>query len=226
MSTFKQDLLRKGVGLGLAAAMIVPGVSMAGFSGNIGFTSNYIWRGLTQTDDQAAISGGLDYEVGNGLYLGTWVSNVNFGDDWTGDGEYELDLYGGYGGEINDFSYDVGFISYQYPLSDFDFNEIYAGIGYSLLSAKFSYSNDFNDAGDSAWYLEAGADFTVGEDLGIGLHIGKSDGDAFDVGGASFDYVDYGVTLSKGDFAFMVSNTDIDDDDPRVAVSWGKSFDL
>ncbi len=98
----------------LACSMACMGLSapvLAEVSMNIGATSNYIWRGVSQTDDAAAISGGLDWSGATGLYAGTWVSNVDFGPDTS---PYELDLYGGYAGEVGDFGYDVGLIYYTY----------------------------------------------------------------------------------------------------------------
>ena len=79
----------------LAASAVASSVAMAesNWSANIGVTSNYMWRGVTQTGDQAAIQGGIDYENPNGFYAGTWASNVT----WTEPEGYELDLYAGYG---------------------------------------------------------------------------------------------------------------------------------
>ena len=64
----------------LAASAVASSVAMAesNWSANIGVTSNYMWRGVTQTTDQAAIQGGIDYENPNGFYAGTWMSNVSW----------------------------------------------------------------------------------------------------------------------------------------------------
>ena len=86
--------------------------AVEGLSANVGLTSNYLWRGVSQTDDGAAISGGIDYAADSGFYVGTWASNVDFGDD----ASYELDFYAGFSGELPDgFGYDVGYIYYAYP---------------------------------------------------------------------------------------------------------------
>src|SRR5690606_38399513 len=91
------------------AAVLAGGATavQAELSANIGATSNYVWRGVTQTDDSAAIQGGIDYSHESGFYLGTWASNVEFSD-------HELDLYGGYAGEAAGIGYDVGVIFYTY----------------------------------------------------------------------------------------------------------------
>ena len=74
---------------------------------NAAATSNYLWRGQEQTGGDAAISGGIDYANESGFYAGTWASNASWADEMT----YELDLYAGFGGDINEnMSYDVGYI--------------------------------------------------------------------------------------------------------------------
>ena len=60
------------------AAVLTSGVASAELSANAAIASNYIWRGVTQTDDQAAGQGGIDWGYDSGLYAGTWVSNVDF----------------------------------------------------------------------------------------------------------------------------------------------------
>ncbi|MGD8932676.1 MAG: TorF family putative porin, partial [Chromatiales bacterium] len=102
-----------------AASIALLGLSSTAFaevSMNLGVTSNYVWRGVTQTDDKPAISGGVDWSGDSGLYAGAWASNVDFGSCC--ETTYELDLYGGYKGEISDFGYDAGLIYYTYDPDD------------------------------------------------------------------------------------------------------------
>ncbi|MBE0616861.1 MAG: hypothetical protein IH608_02885, partial [Proteobacteria bacterium] len=79
------------------------------FSGNVAMTSDYVFRGISQTDSNPAIQGGFDYASPVGLYVGTWASNVAFG------GNIEMDWYGGFSNEVAGFSYDLGVIYYAYP---------------------------------------------------------------------------------------------------------------
>ena len=96
--------MTKSISLAAAvAAALTSGVAMAELTGNAAITNNYIWRGVTQTNDQAAGQGGLDYSFGPGFYVGTWLSNVDF--SGLGDGT-EVDLYAGWGGETGGFGYD------------------------------------------------------------------------------------------------------------------------
>jgi uncharacterized protein (TIGR02001 family) len=194
--------------------------SIAEVSMNIGATSNYIWRGMTQTSDEAAISGGLDWNSAMGLYAGTWVSNVSSG--------YELDLYGGYKGEVGDFGYDAGVIIYTYDSdADADFTELLFAADWKFLSGGINYtlSADNNDA-EGDFYYFAGLDFDLPQDFAVGGVIGTYD---FDAGG---DYTHFQVNLSKsagdfGDVTLSLSDTDKDfgiDKDAKFFVSWSKGF--
>lgn len=99
------------------------------FTGNVGLFSQYIFRGLTQTDRQPAIQGGFDYSHSSGFYLGTWASNIswlkeNFSTppntitgQYASGGSAEIDIYGGYKSTFGktDFTYDIGLLYYWYP---------------------------------------------------------------------------------------------------------------
>jgi uncharacterized protein (TIGR02001 family) len=125
----------------------------------MGLYSQYIFRGLTQTNREPALQGGFDYSHSSGFYAGTWGSNVS----WLRDGGYyraggslELDVYGGYKWSLpNDFTLDLGTLYYWYPGDPTlaapgavasnpkaDTWELYAGLSWKFLSAKFSYSLD------------------------------------------------------------------------------------
>ena len=217
----------------LATSAVIGSTAQAesAFTGNIGVTSNYIWRGLTQTDNQAAIQGGLDYE-NSGFYVGTWLSNVS----WTNVEGYEMDLYAGYGFDLGPTSWDVGYIAYTYPLSDpgEDFAEVYLNFGWEWLSAGIAYNVDSDAGGDDShkYYYVAG-EWEVGKGLALGALVGSYDFD----GGSVADYDHGQLYLSKDDFTFALDKTNADKavwsaigfaavDDLRATVSWSKSFDL
>lgn len=126
----------------VSAMTLVAGLSgpaSAQVSGNVAVVSNYLFRGVTQTDDGAAVQGGFDFEHQSGFYSGTWLSNVDFG----GKEDAEVDLYAGYRGEFGDsgLSWDVGTIYYLFPGGgDLDYGEAYFGLGYGLLSASVAYT--------------------------------------------------------------------------------------
>jgi len=192
--------------------------AVEGLSANAAVTSNYIWRGVTQTDDQAAVSGGIDFNAESGFYVGAWASNVKYGT-----ANSELDLYAGYGFSVNDFTFDLGYLNYGYPAGeDLDFSEVYASVNWEFLTVGYNVlanSDAGGDFGDDD-YVFADLAFEISDNLELGVHYGTS---SFDAGG---DYSDYGVSLSKNGFTFAITNTDKDGDDMNVAISYSIDFDL
>ena len=153
---------------------------------NAAVTSDYRYRGISQTRLQPALQGGADY-VNNptGLYAGTWLSTIKWARDAGGGGNIEWDLYAGKRGEIaKDVSYDVGVLSYVYPSNGLagvpgfvnaNTTELYGQVGYG--PAYIKYSNavtnlfGFVDSKHSD-YLDAGANIEVGTGLVLNLHAG------------------------------------------------------
>ena len=198
-------------------------VAESPLTGNIGVTSNYVWRGATQSNDEAAVSGGIDYAADFGLYVGTWVSNLSGGD-------YEQDWYAGYSFEAGPVGLDVGYIAYTYPVgtTNENFDEVYLNASWKMLSGgvALTVDGDSNAAefSDDDLYLYIGADFEVAEGLSIGVLYGDYDFD--DPAGVDYSHIQ--VSVSKDDFTFAIEDNDKDGaaGDSRFTVSWSKSFDL
>jgi len=189
----------------VVAALSLPGFALAqsapadaapksphSFTANVGLFSQYIFRGLTQTNRDPAVQGGFDYAYdlgGPSLYVGTWASNIS----WLHDGgqysssSLENDWYAGIRGPIgkSDFAYDVGFLYYYYPGTVIptvgekgDTQELYGLIGWKWLTAKLNYSvsNKTFAVRDSSgtYYLDITANYPVG-DTGLNLiaHWGR-----------------------------------------------------
>jgi len=230
--------MTKSIALGAAiAAALTSGVASAELTANAAVTNNYIWRGITQTSDQAAVQGGVDWGHSSGLYVGTWLSNVDF--SGTGDG-YEMDVYAGFGGEAGGFAYDLGVLTYQYPVSpEFNFTEAYISGTFSVITIGLAYTVDAAsgnedgvfDKGDM--YVNGSLDFPTGAgdiSLYAGTYMFDNDGQP---GVGEVDYVHYGASLSKGDFTFAVDKNDLDPvingasaDNVRFTVMWSKGFEL
>jgi uncharacterized protein (TIGR02001 family) len=209
----------------IAAAVLAAtsSVAMADVAMNVGATSNYIWRGVTQSTDLAAVSGGVDYTNASGFYLGAWTSSL-------AGGEYELDVYGGFGGEVAGFGYDVGVLTYQYPVSETNFHEVYFNGSFNILSfgAAYTFGSDDDDTptfsqGDMYYYVGLESEVSEGITLGAtaGSYTFENDSDA--------DYSHVKVSVSKSDFTLAIEKNDLTDsgageDNPRVTVSWSQSF--
>lgn len=222
----------------LGAAALVTAMAPAAhaeLSANIGVTSNYIWRGVTQTDDGAAVQGGIDWAHESGFYLGTWASNIKWGTDVSSG--VEVDFYGGYGGQFNDFGYDLGLIYYYYPDSDYDdsdFTEIYLSGSWKWLELGLAYTIDGDQPDDALFsdgdmYYYGSLSFDLQNDWSIGGTIGYYDFDVPNSG--DFDYAHYQLDVGKGagdfgDFTFSVSTADDEsgDDDTKFFVAWTKTF--
>ncbi|MCU4675841.1 TorF family putative porin [Catenovulum sp. 2E275] len=216
----KKTLLVASI-LGAVSAMSsTSAMAVEGLSANVGVTSNYFWRGMTQAADEAAVSGGIDYAAASGFYAGTWVSNVNFGS-----GDTETDLYLGFSGETESLSYDVGYVYFNYANAGqaADFGEVYGSVTFGALTLGLAVLANTEaseyDFGDST-YVSADYAFEVSEGLEAAFHIGSYDGD-FAVEG-----VDIGASLSKDGFTFGLIETDRDGQGLEAYVSYAIDFDL
>lgn len=175
-------------------------------SANVTLTSDYIFRGISQSGGDPAIQGGFDYSHASGFYAGTWASNVGWLEDFQGytKGNIEIDLYGGFRGPIgkSDFSFDVGAIQYMYPgdrpagVPDADTTEVYGALGWKWFTVKYSYylsDEVFGIPSDGGDYLAISGSLPVGE---TGLTLGASWGTfGFDDVSAA-DYDDWSVSAA------------------------------
>ena len=223
-------LIKLSLVAALAATVMMAedATSDLGVSANVAMTSNYVWRGMTQSADSAAIQGGFDLEY-KGLYAGVWGSNVEYGTT-----SLEADVYVGYSNEVSGLSYDVGFIEYMYPNNedDLNFGELYLGLGYDFgalsVGAMYSMGVDTHDSELAAndWEptdnIELSASVPLPSDMGLDVAYGMYD----KVG----DY--YSVSLAKtlGKFDLSVAyvafahDTDSDSDQDNIVATIGTSF--
>jgi uncharacterized protein (TIGR02001 family) len=208
---------------GLAALVLLATTTAAHaeFSGTVTATTDYDWRGVTQTAQDPALQGSLDYATDFGLYAGAWASNVDFG---SGDPNVEIDFYVGWGGGET-LLWDVGAIYYVYPgESDFNFPEIYGSLGWEFIEGKISYSWDFAGTSETAFYYEANVDYGLPANFGVIGHIGYSDGDGITAAYSNYDvngnivesvdnYMDWavGITYTWGHFDLALKWVDGED---------------
>ena len=200
-----------------AVAADAPATPEHAFTGNVTLASEYLYRGIAQTRGKPALQGGFDYAHASGVYAGVWGSNIS----WIGDGvagasaSLEIDVYGGYKGVISDdFGYDLGVLTYNYPGSGKptgaakpDTTEVYGALSYKWLTVKYSQSTgslfgwtkpDGSKTSGSG-YLELNAAYDLGDGWGVTGHIGHQKVKGY----SDASYSDYKVGVTK-DLGFGV----------------------
>ena len=141
--------------------------AFAGVDGYLGYTSDYMWRGVSQTSGNAAIQGELSVSKG-GLYGGVWASEVDFGDEAT----YEMDLFLGYELMVSDkFSLDVGVIQYNWDKGYDDVEELF--VKGNLKNISVAYYVDMEDSDKD--YMEMGLKLPFVKFMDVSLNYGMFD---------------------------------------------------
>ena len=183
----------------VAMALITATAAQAQITGNLGLTSDYRFRGVSQTQNAPAVQGGIDYNHVSGLYIGNWNSSVS-SQMYTNGAGVESDVFAGFRKQVfGNFVVDVGSYNYFYPRAgtngSFDTNEIFAGIGYKeLITVKYSHalSNYFGTANSkNSFYVQADAAIPLARNLQLVAHIGHTNV----ANSSSLDYTDYNVGL-------------------------------
>jgi uncharacterized protein (TIGR02001 family) len=224
--------------LSAAVLLALSGAAQADVTSTITLTSDYDFRGISQTGEEPAVQLSIDYAHEAGFYAGIWGSNVGpFSDGGIDTASTEVDVYGGYKMSVGDLGLDFGLTYYTWAgASDLNFGEIYAKATFSVLSAGLFYSNDFGgkatgDSGDSAFYVYADVNVPVGP-VNLLAHAGLSDGDGINAsyGGLSVSpdddsYTDFaaGVSYSASGFTTSMKYVFVDGgdgySDDRIVLS-------
>jgi len=217
---------------------------------NLGFASDYVFRGITQTTHAPALQGGVDYAHGSGLYVGTWASNVkrikDSGAIASGDANVEVDTYFGIRNAVaDDLGYDFGYVRYNYvgsytPQANFnnaDTAEVYGAATYKLVTLKYSYSlldGFFTTPGSrGANYIDLTANYPIAEaGMTLGAHIGKQTivgtaADTYSLAGNPPNYTDFKLSASKDFSSYVLSlsytNTNASSFWAPSGDQWGKA---
>ena len=165
---------------------------------NLAVTSDYVFRGISQTDLDPALQGGLDYSFGDtGLYVGAWASNVDFADS---DGpDVELDYYIGWNHDLSDtLNLDLQLVRYSYmgeqdAYGNIDYNEVIGALAYDeMLTFTVAYANDYANEGFSSLYYNLGGSWDVGNDFALNAGVGRTNF-SDDVG----SYTDWNLGVSR-----------------------------
>ena len=181
------------------------------FSANVAMTTDYVFRGISFSNNEPAIQGGFDAEHTSGVYAGTWGSSID------GYGGTEIDYYIGWAGDVGPVGLDLGVTEYTAPGdSDFDGTEFFIGVsgdvGPASLALYYYDADDYD--GQQTWELSG--EVPVGM-VTLAAAYGNQDYDSSD-----YDYWSIGASTELGGFGFSLnySDTDISGADDTADDNW------
>ncbi|MAK45206.1 MULTISPECIES: TorF family putative porin [Spongiibacter] len=222
--------------LGVAVVTAAPfAASAAEISGNVTMATDYVFRGYSQTSEKGAIQGGFDVDFGNGFYVGTWASNVDFGSEVT----TEMDFYGGYAFDVAEgVGLDLGVVHFMYPGDEaaLNYQEYIASVSVSDFSFGLVYSPDyFGDGNGDATVINLDYSMSVAENVSLDFHVGQTTTDEDGLVDDDDSYIDYmiGANYDVADVTLTLAyyGTDVDNDaaadgaaDDRFVFSISKSL--
>ncbi len=231
----------------LAAGIAGPWAVYADTTANIGVASNYVWRGVTMTNDRPAVSGGIDYLHPKQHYMGFWLSNIEDRDYEVNEGS-KIDIYAGTHFPLGGFDAELGVLHYYFnrgnrfnpalgqsgklepdSANDSSFSELMVGLKANIFRARGYYSDDYYGSGYTSYYWQIGVEYPIREDLFVQGYYGLKDSEAVpDHAGMVGDYL---VTLIKDEFSLSWANLDDHEDGRqsenfRLTVSWRHSITL
>ncbi len=221
-----KKVLPAAIAASLLAGATATTVQANEISANVALTSDYRFRGISQSNEDIAIQGGFDYAWDNGIYVGTWGSTVDFDSDSDGgfNGSLELDYYVGWSGDVGEnSSIDVGYLYYDYPgdssAGEGDYQEIYGSFSWHDLTVGINYSDDYYGETDTFFYYYAGYSWGFADNWSLDLHIGYNDLEK-NGGFLATDeesYIDYSVGVTTSflavDWTLAYVGTDLDEED-------------
>jgi len=191
-------------------------------SASVALGTDYMWRGASQSQNNAAISGSFDYAHASGFYAGTWASNVDFNSSASA----EVDLYAGFGSEFGEtgIGYDVSVLRYIYPTdATLNWNEYLASLSYSYFTVGIGYSADVFNTEETGVYYSLGFDYDLPMDVALSAGVGYYDFNKAVWGAGNPDSaVDYHIGVSKEMAGFGFDLTYIDSDKDAGQL-YGKS---
>jgi uncharacterized protein (TIGR02001 family) len=179
----------------ILALMLAAGVSaaQAEVTGNASLTSDYRFRGVSQTQNAPAVQGGVDFAHSSGFYAGNWNSSIS-SELYPGSAGIESDVYAGFKKEFGGVTVDAGVLGYMYPRTTTDTNttEVYVNASYNVLSVKYSRSiTNYFGVADSknSSYIQADANVPVAGKLSAVAHYGRTSV----ANNEALNYADYNV---------------------------------
>jgi uncharacterized protein (TIGR02001 family) len=243
--THRSNAVCSSIAIALLLAAAPARDAYAGTAGSVTLTSDYVFRGVSQTNQEPALQAGLEFTADSataagGFYVGAWGSNISWLSDLTAAGvpvssSLELDVYGGYRGKFSDkLGFDVGALYYWYP-GDFpsgfnsaDTGELYAGItvgpfANTTFGVKYAYAvTDLFGYADSdgSGYLDLNANWEFMPSWTLNAHGGKQ----WIENNAIAEYADWKLGVSKvfaNGFSAALAYSDTDADEAFYTNAYG-----
>ncbi|MGB1298179.1 MAG: TorF family putative porin [Psychrobium sp.] len=225
----------------ISGLLLLSTSAMANVSSTVKVVSDYTFNGVSQTSNDPALQASLDYAADSGLYVGTWASNVDFGD--TDETKTEWDAYLGKFYQLNEkWSLDTGIAYYTYHgddvSSDYNYPEVYAKFGYGSSAGNtefnFWYSWDYFGVDANHYIAMVAHTFEVAEGHNIRVSFDRSTSTdetkwSWDDGKSYNHYrVEYTTSYKGFDFDLALEDTSIDSDttDTRVVFGISRTFGL
>lgn len=204
--------------------------SAASLSSTATLASDYLFDGVSQTQDDPALQISLDAAWESGFYLGVWGSNVDFGDGDPAD--LEIDFYGGYSRAFGEgMSFDIGLARYTYAgaPADYDYTEYYAGLTFPTGTSLKAWFSDDEVLGGKAWRVKAKHSIALPNEFSLDLEATRTQYSG--AGWEDFTHGQIGISRAFGDITAYLgySDTTLDDNpraDGRVLMTLSTSFDI
>jgi uncharacterized protein (TIGR02001 family) len=185
----------------LALATVGTPSAYAEVSTNLALTSDYVWRGVSQTNQNPALQAGAEYVHAIGVYVAVWGSNVDFSEDVDDPARIELDYSVGWRGETErGLGWDLSLLRYTYPNTTeaLDYNELKLSLSYAMVTLEVDYSNDTFATGTDTFYYNLGVSRELPDFFTISASIGYSDLNQEVTGEDAPDsYVDWRIGVSQ-----------------------------
>lgn len=188
------------------------------FTWSIAGVSDYVWRGVSQSDEHPTGQVGLTYSHDSGFYVGTWASGVDFD---AGKPNIEVDGFVGYNTDFSEsVNFDVMVNRYMYPeAGGLNFNELITKTTFiDTYALTVAYSDDYAGTDEDAWYFNAGGSWELPHEFGLTAGVGYNMTDD----ALGDDYVDWniGVNRSWGLFTAALAYVGTDGSGKDIYGDW------
>jgi uncharacterized protein (TIGR02001 family) len=186
----------------LTATVPFAAVADSSFSGAVALTSDYVFRGYSQTDENPAFQPAINWVHDSGIHINAWASNVDFNDG--GESEVEVDLTLGYSGEKGGLTYDFGAVAYIYPGSagrlNYNYWEFYSTLGGKVgdatVTGSFNFTPDNFGGLDTAAFFALSAVMPVADKVSMDVSFGTAQ--VKKSAGQDYEYWSAGATYALG----------------------------